>query len=204
MNYVKIRQTKRNTEVENMTETEKDEAVRHNMQWRAQCPPCQDFVFDIETTGLDPIEHRVIAIGFKSGLSEEFVMTSEDEKHLLTEFWELIRAIKPQRFIGFNNWSFDMPFLIIRSFYHDVAINYPLYGKIVDLRLVLWFGQKYNKGKLQDFAKMVGLSKTNGLSGEEAPKLWSAGKVKELISYTAQDVKVTGEIYQRAKKLGIL
>src|SRR3989339_1694868 len=97
--------------------------------------------FDIETTGLNPIKDRITAIGVKNGFGAD-ALIDEDEKYILENFWEMVRHKGPYlRLVGFNCLSFDMPFIMIRSFKHGVKVV-NVKGKVVDLREVLSHGNK--------------------------------------------------------------
>jgi len=82
----------------------------------------KELCFDIETSGLDPLKDRITAIGVSNCFGTDAII-DKDEKHILEEFWKGIKSRYPYvRLIGFNCWSFDMPFIIIRSLKHNVKI----------------------------------------------------------------------------------
>lgn len=118
-----------------------------------------NIIFDIETTGLEPLKDRIICIAFKLNGKEEAIINT-DEKVILEKFWNYIREIKTKdfsfRLIGFNCWSFDIPFLLIRSFKHGIKVL-DTKGKVIDLRYLLSYGNKYQNGKLSDYAELIGL-----------------------------------------------
>jgi DNA polymerase elongation subunit (family B) len=76
------------------------------------------FVFDIETTGLDPLTEKIILIGVKDnkGLQRTISAFGEDgEKKCIEEFFEIIRELKPTIIGGYNSASFDWPFILKRG-----------------------------------------------------------------------------------------
>lgn len=76
------------------------------------------FVFDIETTGLDPETNKIILIGIKNnrGLQKTIPAFGEDgEKKCIEEFFKYIRELKPTIIGGYNSASFDWPFILKRA-----------------------------------------------------------------------------------------
>jgi len=76
------------------------------------------FVFDIETTGLNPEENKIILIGVKDnrGLQKTISAFGDDgEKKCIEEFFKYIREYKPTIIGGYNSASFDWPFILKRS-----------------------------------------------------------------------------------------
>lgn len=76
------------------------------------------FVFDIETTGLNPEENKIILIGVKDnrGFKKTIPAFGEDgEKECIIEFFEIIRELKPTIIGGYNSAFFDWPFILKRA-----------------------------------------------------------------------------------------
>ncbi len=68
------------------------------------------FVFDIETTGLEPEKNNIILIGVKDnrGLNETIPAFGQDgEKKCIERFFQLIRERKPTIIGGYNSAFFD-------------------------------------------------------------------------------------------------
>lgn len=160
--------------------------------------------FDIETTGLNPLQDRITAIGLRSKYAE-LAIIEEDEKKLLEDFWKVATKNYPfVRLVGFNCLGFDMPFIIIRSFKLGIKVV-DVRGKVIDLRLVLSQGNKYQQGKLDDYVQLIGLkTKYNGYNGADAIKLWETKNIMELEKYVLSDVEITFGVYERVKEVGLL
>jgi len=76
------------------------------------------FVFDIETTGLEPETNKIILIGVKDnrGLQKTISAFGEDgEKKCIEEFFEIIKEQKPTIISGYNSAFFDWPFILKRA-----------------------------------------------------------------------------------------
>jgi len=160
-------------------------------------------VFDIETMGLDAFKDRITAIGIKTD-AEELIITYNDEKRMLKEFWQYLNKTQYFRLVGFNSIGFDVPFLYLRSFKHNIEI-YNVDGRSIDLRLVLSHGKSYASGTLEKYSKLIGYkTKYNGFSGKHIPLLWKHGKIKELKEYLLQDVRMTHAILKRCEGCNLL
>ena len=84
------------------------------------------FVFDIETTGLDPETCKIILIGVKDnrGLQETISAFGEDgEKKCIEIFLKYIKDLKPTIVAGYNSAFFDWPFILKRAQILGVDVN---------------------------------------------------------------------------------
>lgn len=84
------------------------------------------FVFDIETTGLEPETNKIILIGVKDnkGLQKTISAFGEDgEKKCIEEFFQIIKELKPTIIGGYNSASFDWPFILKRAEILGVDVN---------------------------------------------------------------------------------
>ena len=84
------------------------------------------FVFDIETTGLDPETCNIILIGVKDnrGLNETIPAFGEDgEKKCIERFFKHIKDLKPTIVAGYNSAFFDWPFILKRAQILGVDVN---------------------------------------------------------------------------------
>lgn len=81
------------------------------------------FVFDLETEGLDPYEHRIKQIGCynNKGYQRLLSLDTEDidnidvnEILMIGEFFKIISKVKPDVIIGYNSENFDWDFIIKR------------------------------------------------------------------------------------------
>ena len=76
------------------------------------------FVFDIETTGLDPNKSSIFLIGMKDnrGFIKLLSAQNEDEeRQMIIEFFETIDKLKPSLVGGYNSAFFDFPFILKRA-----------------------------------------------------------------------------------------
>jgi DNA polymerase elongation subunit (family B) len=92
------------------------------------------FMFDIETSGLNPEVDKIILIGVKDnrGLRKLIDAIGKDgEKGCIQEFFNIIKETKPTIIGGHNSASFDWPFILKRAeilkmnIYEITQIIYP-------------------------------------------------------------------------------
>jgi DNA polymerase, archaea type len=69
---------------------------------------------DIETTGLDPTVDRVLMVGVMSETGVKTIITDPDERVILTNTIEHLKANKSDCLIGHNLINFDVPFIATR------------------------------------------------------------------------------------------
>lgn len=76
------------------------------------------FVFDLETTGLDPNINRIFLIGIYTNKGVEEIIPIEDndesERQGIIRFFERINEIKPTIIAGYNSANFDWDFFFVR------------------------------------------------------------------------------------------
>lgn len=130
-----------------------------------------------------------------------------DERSTLRSFWRLLADFRPQRdlLIGHNVLDFDLPFIYQRSWIHGIAPtielcfaryrSQPIYDTMRE-----W--AKWNLRRsisLNDLAKTlrVGITKTDGMSGDRVYAAYLAGEHTLIADYCMQDVDVVRAIYER-------
>lgn len=125
-----------------------------------------------------------------------------DEKTLLSEFWKIAHGY--DRFVSFNGIPFDVPILTFRSMVSSVQPSVTISTQKyritnhVDLRMILGDWDKYAKGTLDFFCKILGLEgKTEGLDGSFVQDMWDCGAYEEIGDYADQDVLATAKLYKR-------
>ena len=76
------------------------------------------FVFDIETTGLDPKTSKIFLIGMKDNrgfLKLLSAQNEDEEKRMIVDFFKTIDELKPSLVGGYNSAFFDFPFILKRA-----------------------------------------------------------------------------------------
>ena len=76
------------------------------------------FVFDIETTGLDPKTSKMFLIGMKDNrgfLKLLSAQNEDEERQMIVEFFKTIDELKPSLIGGYNSAFFDFPYILKRA-----------------------------------------------------------------------------------------
>lgn len=80
--------------------------------------------FDLETTGLDPLQHRIFQIGIRDNRGFQHILSidgenSEElmirESEAISTFFKIIHQLKPSIIAGYNSENFDWDFIVKRS-----------------------------------------------------------------------------------------
>ena len=126
------------------------------------------------------------------------------EQQLLQSVWDELADVDV--LITFNGWSFDLPLLLRRSWYHGILpskrIDLRKYqtGNHVDVRMVLSNWDTHARGNLELYACLkLGTCKTDGIDGSQVQGLWDAGEYAKVHEYCEGDVKITWELYRSLK-----
>ena len=165
----------------------------------------------LEDAALSAITGEICAIGWQMGDLEKtythlLAVGSVTEKVLLEEFWREGRNAvnRGDRLCGFNVKSFDLPFLIRRSWILGVKPMDLHDGKwwldrsVVDLRDRWTFNDRHGAGSLATLATLFGIGQKTG-SGADFAKLMVSDpeKAKE---YLKNDVQLLPRL---AARMGI-
>lgn len=162
------------------------------------------FIFDIETTGLDPMKDRILCITLQNVEQDSPAsFYGEDEKLILQQFWMAIGTC--EAIIGFNSEDFDIPFLIKRSIINDVKVKKDFIS--IDLRKVAnGFKYSYNKyttGKLKDWAEILGYF-IQTEDGEMMPQYYEQKNWKAIRAHCEEDVLITHKLFHKINRCGLI
>lgn len=123
--------------------------------------------------------------------TDEYIAYQEHELPRLFE-----RLERSGRIIGYNSIGFDIP--VLNNYYAGDLLQLPQLDMLAKIQESLGF-----RIKLDDVASAtIGTSKS--AHGLLAVQWWKEGKIKEIIDYCQQDVKVTREVYEYGLKNGYI
>jgi len=164
-----------------------------------------EIVFDVETTGLKPMEDRITCISILN-LEHNAPVSfyGENESLILKQFWNAIKDVT--KAISFNGDGFDIAFLIKRSLINNVRVT-NLFKNHIDLKKVVncffFTYNKYEKGKLTDWGKILGI-KVITENGAEMIKHYEKKDWKTIKAHCEEDVMLTKALFMRCKECGLL
>lgn len=172
-----------------------------------------------EKAALSAASGLVIAIGFKivdtdpNGTLPIIHLLEGDgaEKSALVVFWDILNELVSQagRVVGFNIKSFDLPFLIRRSWILGIAppvamllADYRFWHKqtVFDLREMWLLGDTREKSSLNHVARALGIAGKTGDHGANFAALWrsKAGNDRQTAEeYLRQDVALNQALWER-------
>ena len=151
----------------------------------------------LDKVALDPNYGMIIVAGLKNS-TVEHVFTGE-EKSIIEQTWEGLKDW--QELITYNGKSFDVPFLLKRSWYCGIkpSNKFDLFPyrtvNHYDLRLLLSHGDKKAAGKLSTYARLKLGIEVEGV-GSDVGMLWELGKIQEIADHCLSDIRVTWELYK--------
>lgn len=144
--------------------------------------------FQAPGSSLDPFEEE--------GIRYEV----NDEKALLTLFWEVITHY--DEFVTFNGRGFDCPFVLVRSAVHRLKptrdlMPYRYNGPHIDLfDQLTFFGASRRRFSLDMWCRTFGIRspKEEGVAGGDVRKLFEEKRYVEIARYCSRDIKATAEL----------
>ena len=154
-----------------------------------------------QRAALDPLTGRVLAIGLlfrESG--ERNILVGDDECDLISAFWESTKGEmgRTNQMVGFNSNSFDLPFLIRRSWKHRLSVPRGIRRgrywseQMVDLRESWQLGDRMARGSLGAIARHLGIGDKEG-SGADFAIMWQLNREKAL-DYLRNDLELTAKL----------
>lgn len=169
----------------------------------------QEFV---RKAALSATTGRVLLIGtLNSGNFHGFGDISDNEAVILVTFWDLVTdALEAKlRIIGHNSNSFDLPFMVRRSWLLGVPVPREIrQGRywnplFLDTMEAWSFGAR-EYTSLNDIGRFFGVGqKTEGVKGGDFARLWfgTEEEHKQALDYNEQDLRLTAAI---AEKMGLV
>lgn len=157
----------------------------------------------LEKAALNAATGQILAIGILGVDGDDQNLSIIDqheysERDLLIHFWDMVTTSQITKWIGFNIFGFDLPFLFRRSLVHGVTPSFPIRNnrywdhRFIDLMDVYTCGNRDQRISLDNLAKMVGLEGKSG-SGADFEK-WFYSDPNRARAYLTKDLELTADI----------
>ena len=115
----------------------------------------------------------------------------------------LVRSKGFEKIIGFNIEQYDVLLLFIRSMKYKISIC-DIRDKVIDTRNIYLNGQVFNKGKLSDFEKLLGITYPDSPHRKSDVQRLNGYCSPELKDFLLRDVKSVWIMYEHARASGVL
>jgi hypothetical protein len=178
---------------------------------------------DIETTGLNPLEHEIVAIGIKAiDLRQEtfnpwkyqkvwvntvFTRETADEDGLIRSALHFLTR-ESVCIIGYNIVGFDIPFLTARALfngfkeYQVIALRQQY--RIDLMHVVTRYLLTNNRHiKLADIAAFLGIDVDDEITGKDIPELYEQGEFEKIASHCRCDLETISALFVKLMDLCI-
>ena len=135
----------------------------------------------------DMSKQELTVVCIHDSKTNEFTSYTREE---LPKLWGILE--RADMLIGYNSDHFDIP--ILNRYYPGDLTNIKSLDLLKEVRAVL--GRRL---KMDNLAEAT-LGRGKSANGLEAIRWWQEGKVDKIIEYCIEDVRITKELYEYAKK----
>lgn len=159
----------------------------------------------IAKTSFDGGRGSIVCLGYAINDGEIYTLTG-DEKGILQNFYSHLTSENQIRddmvFVGHNINAFDFRFMFQRSIVNEVNPPrfIPFNAKSWDERIfdtmTYWAGFG-NRVSLDNLCDILGVKSDNTHTGADVYPMYKEGRIEEIASYCADDVRITREVYKR-------
>lgn len=164
----------------------------------ATISPMRYIVFDLETQNIfqevgssDPTALDISVATVYDSETDKYTTVTIDE---IEQLWPIIE--QADALVGYNSNHFDIP--LLNKYYPGDLTQIKSIDLLEDIKLSL--GRRL---RLDSVAQAtVGAKKS--ADGLQAVRWWKEGNVKDIMKYCEQDVRVTKEVFEFARKNGFV
>lgn len=153
----------------------------------------------LDNAALNAMTGRVLAIGIQPVGGHPVIIGHEKEDDILLEFWNLFSST-PGKWVGFNIFGFDLPFLMRRSWANQLKVPFIRKGRywsdeFIDLRETWQAGDRQAEGSLDSISRALGIGQKSG-DGADFARLWKTERAKAE-EYLRHDLELTTAVFSR-------
>lgn len=167
---------------------------------------------------LSPVTGQILAIGIRRDSNVCIVGENESEAEILDAFWTVYQKYAAAgHLIGFCSNVFDVPFIIWRSYVHQIEVPESVWDRnpkylakcFVDLadripRRGLPADEDGKKRGLSNVCRLLGLgTKPDGVNGGDFARLWTGSEENRqmALAYLENDLELT---WRLAERMGVV
>jgi len=160
--------------------------------------------FDIETTGLNPHNDKILTIQVKKGDDIQLwsLWEETDELSLIQKFLDYLRPISGnEAIVGYNCLKFDVPFIHARLNEHDAmdATSYDILHNKKWIDLYQFQGDNYIS--MDRWLDSFGIERGCQYSGRDIPPLYEQERYKEIEEHAVDDLIMCESLYEKLVEL---
>jgi predicted PolB exonuclease-like 3'-5' exonuclease len=156
-----------------------------------------------------PYLARILAIGYRTDVGHVLIdgADGETEQDQIVRFWALYTKNAERRWIGFNIGHYDIPLLVYRSWFHQIAVPESLFtghgrylnDRFIDLAKVWQCGGGPSFISLDTVCRLYGLgAKPDGVDGGAFAGLWNDLNARpKAVEYLTNDLEMTARLAMR-------
>lgn len=155
-------------------------------------------IFDIETTGLNPLQEKVLTMQIKH--AEKIIVwklweEKNDEVKLIQNFIDYIKNLN-ETIVGYNISRFDINFLLAR-----LLVN----KKLTDNILKIFAGKKWidltefqkNNHGMDNWLKELKIPRQSNVTGWHVPSLYELGMYNKIEEHAIDDLFVCEQVVKK-------
>ncbi len=153
-------------------------------------------VFDLETKNIftevnsnDPVDLDISVATFYDSETDKYTTVTDEELHIV---WPLIE--QADALVGYNSNHFDIP-LLNKYYPGDLT-------QIKSIDLLQSIKESLGRRLRLDSVAQATVGAKKSADGLQAVRWYREGKIKEIMKYCEQDVKVTKQVFDYAMKNG--
>lgn len=155
-------------------------------------------IFDIETTGLNPFQNKILTIQIKRKNEIKIwkVWEEESELAMIEKFLNFLEK-KDEPIIGYNILKFDLRFILARLLVND-RLNDSVQEMLRSKKWIdlLQFQQNGVKG-LNSWVEILEIEKSSKVKGWHIPALYELGKYDEIVEHAIDDLNICEKIVEK-------
>jgi len=166
-------------------------------------------IIDIETTGINSLNDRIVMIGYLPFRSKDKIDPSNmvqiftsDEKKILDTFINNMKSENIDTLIGWKIDRFDIPFIKARLLINGMREEltyFRTYPIIIDIaeKLSKEFTVNHSIPKMKDVCSGLNIDIPDTITGADVPTLFKTGVLSEIKKHNAIDIVKCAEIYKK-------